>query len=222
MAECVIFDMDGVLFDSERLYGRAWRQVGARHGLSDMEETISRCIGRNGPDICALLVSEYGRVFDAAAFTREVSGAFREIADCEGLPLKPGVMEILGWLRDKGRKVALCTSSGKSSTARNLEDTGLSQYFDTVITGDMVKNGKPAPDIYRLAGEALGAQPERCFAVEDSPNGVLSAHGAGMKVILVPDIAEIPAEVGKLAFKTFVSLHEVKSFFETQTNFNAS
>jgi HAD superfamily hydrolase (TIGR01509 family) len=222
MAECVVFDMDGVLLDSERLYGRAWRQVGARHGLSGMDETVRLCIGRNGADICALLVSRYGPDFDGGAFALEVRNDFLDIVDAEGLPLKPGVTELLDWLRRRGCRLALATSSGKSSADRSLREAGLSHYFEFIVTGDMVMRGKPAPDIYRLACEKLGAPPGSCYAVEDSPNGVRSAHAAGLKVILVPDIAEIPDEIVKLSFKTFDSLLEVKKFFETQVNFSSS
>jgi HAD superfamily hydrolase (TIGR01509 family) len=215
MTESVIFDMDGVLFDSERLYNRAWYEVGARCGLHDMDGTIRSCVGRNGNDIRAFLQGKYGADFNAGQFARDVTDAFQAIVEAEGLPLKPGVSELLCWLRDQGRRIALATSSGKNSAARHLAEAGLTGYFDAVVTGDMITTGKPAPDIYLLACEKLGAPPGRCFAVEDSPNGVLSARAAGLKVILVPDIAEITEEIEKLAYKKFDSLVEVKIFFET-------
>ena len=211
----VVFDMDGVLFDSERLYGRAWRQVGARWNLPGMEDTIRRCIGRNGGDIRVFLQEKYGPDFDAGTFMLETLQAYQDIVDRSGLPLKPGAREILEWLRTKNMKIALATSSGKDGTAQNLRGAGLAPYFDAVVTGDMVMSGKPAPDIYLLACRLLGAAPSDCFAVEDSPNGIRSAHAAGLRTILVPDVAEIQPEIDKLSFKTFDSLFDVLEYFKS-------
>jgi HAD superfamily hydrolase (TIGR01509 family) len=211
----IVFDMDGVLFDSERLYNRAWREVGARLELHDMDGTIRSCVGRNGSDIREFLQEKYGPDFEAAQFARDVTAVFQTIVDTEGLPIKPGVPELLGWLRAQGGLIALATSSGKNSTAHSLEAAGLAQYFDAIVTGDMITKGKPAPDIYLLACEKLGEKPGSCYAVEDSPNGVRSAHAAGLKTILVPDIAEIPADIEKLAYRKFDSLFEFKEYLET-------
>lgn len=212
----VVFDMDGVLFDSERLYGRAWRQSGARWNLPGMEDTIRRCVGRNGADIRVLLQEKYGPDFDAGTFMQETVHIYQDIVEAEGLPLKPGTREILDWLRGLDSKIALATSSGKDGTAQNLRVAGLTPYFDAVVTGDMVSNGKPAPDIYLLACRLLGAAPADCFAVEDSPNGIRSAAAAGLKTILVPDVAEVPPGIDKLVFKTFDSLVGVLEFLQKE------
>jgi HAD superfamily hydrolase (TIGR01509 family) len=215
MAESVVFDMDGVLFDSERLYTNAWLQTGIREGLSDVEELIKSIVGRNGSDIRALLLLRYGAGFPADSFIADVGTAYREITGASGPPMKPGARELLAWLHSRGIKIALATSSGKAGTAENLEGAGIAQYFGAVVTGDMITRGKPAPDIYLLACEKLGALPEASFAVEDSPNGVMSARAAGLKVLLVPDIIGITEEIGKLAYGRFDSLFEVKAYFET-------
>ncbi|SHI08060.1 haloacid dehalogenase superfamily, subfamily IA, variant 3 with third motif having DD or ED [Sporobacter termitidis DSM 10068] len=214
MTECVIFDMDGVLFDSERLYARAWRQLGAALGLQDIDNAIKYCVGRNGGDIRAYLLSKYGEDFQAEQFALDLRKAFLDIVRAEGLPLKPGVVALLDWLRGRGCRLALATSSGKNSAAGNLEGAGLTKYFSAVVTGDMLVHGKPAPDIYLLACEKLGTPPQSCYAVEDSPNGVRSAHAAGLRTILVPDMVEITEEIEKLAYKKFDSLIEVKAYFE--------
>lgn len=214
MTENIVFDMDGVIFDSERLYGRAWHIVGPLYGLTDIDTYISCCIGRNAADIRNYILSQNNPDFKADQLALDIRKAIQEIIDLEGLSLKPGVTEILNWLRSNGRKVALATSSNRSVTDHYLDSTGLTRYFDIVLTGDMITHGKPAPDIYLLACEKLDTLPSRCFAIEDSPNGIKSAYAAGMKPILVPDFVDVPDEAFLLAHKKFNSLYEVKKYFE--------
>ncbi|MEL4106195.1 HAD family phosphatase [Oscillospiraceae bacterium WX1] len=211
---CVVFDMDGVLFDSERIYARAWREAGQTFGLADLEASINACIGRNSTDIRAVIANKYGPALPVDDFIAEIRAAFKKIADAEGLPLKPGVFELLDWLKGTNAKLALATSTGEKTAVEKLSAAGLLPYFTVLVTGDMVLHGKPAPDIYRLACEKLGVPPDICYAVEDSPNGVLSAHAAGLKTLLVPDVITPTAEIFSLAFKTFPSLFDVKAFFE--------
>lgn len=215
MTDNVIFDMDGVLFDSERLYAKAWAQVALRLQLPDIDACISYCVGRNGKDIRAYLLEKFGPEFEAEAFGKEIAKAFQQIIDAEGLPLKVGVIELLDWLQDHNVKCALATSSGHKSAQQHLQQADLTRYFEAIVTGDMITHGKPDPDIYLFACDKLGTKPENTYAIEDSPNGVKSAHAAGMKVIMVPDLIEPTAELERLLFKKFTSLLEVKSYFES-------
>ncbi len=215
MRDSVIFDMDGVLFDSERLYNEAWLRVGREMDLLDIETCIAHCVGRNGRDIRDYLLDKYGPGFPAEQFREEIRSTFSALVAADGLPLKPGVFEILSWLKASGITTGLATSTSHASAVRHLENAGLLSYFSAIVTGDMIRNGKPAPDIYLLACSRLGVPPENCFAIEDSPNGIRSAHAAGLKVIMVPDLIEPTPDIEELLHRRFDSLLGVKAYFES-------
>jgi HAD superfamily hydrolase (TIGR01509 family) len=214
MIDGVIFDMDGVLFDSERLYQSAWLRVGERISLPDLDRCVHACIGRNGRDILKYLTDKYGPGFPAENFINDIRSVFEEIVAADGLPLKPGVTEVLRWLQEANIPVGLATSSSFDSARRHLSGAGLIGYFREIITGNMVARGKPDPEIYTVACERLGIRPENSYAVEDSPNGIRSAHGAGLKVIMVPDLIRPTPEIEKLLYRIYPSLHEVKLHIE--------
>ncbi|MCI8869991.1 MAG: HAD-IA family hydrolase [Lawsonibacter sp.] len=126
------------------------------------------------------------------------------------MPLKPGVREILDFLRLQGIPAALATSTGRVRTLRRLELTGLGEYFQTVVTGDQVEHSKPDPEIYLLACRALDTPPGQTLAVEDSRNGILSAHAAGMPVVMVPDMIPPAPELEALLWRRCASLSELR------------
>ena len=126
--------------------------------------------------------------------------------------MKPGVREILAFLKERGVPAALATSTGRPRTERRLEMTGLAPYFSAVITGDRVTHSKPDPEIYLLACEALGTAPEHTLAIEDSRNGILSASRAGMPVIMVPDMIPPAPELEALILRKCGDLNQVRAF----------
>ena len=134
-----------------------------------------------------------------------------------GLPIKPGVPEILRWLKDAGYTVGLASSTRSSSVFGHLEQSGFRDYFQTVVTGDMVEHSKPRPDIYLLACRELGVEPEQAYAIEDSPNGIRSAHAAGMRPIMVPDMIAPDEEMRKLSFLIRKDLFEVLEYLQRET-----
>ncbi len=214
MINSIVFDMDGVLFDSEQIYYRAWAEAARKIKLSDIDACVTHCVGRNSRDIREYLLGKYGQAFQADAFIEDIRSEFSGIVAADGLPVKEGAGQLLTWLTEKQWRIALATSSGEKGTRRNLANSGFDCYFKVIVTGNMIERGKPAPDIYLLACSRLGSAPEDCFAVEDSPNGVRSAHAAGLRVILVPDMIEPTAEIARLAHKTFQSLVEVRAYLE--------
>lgn len=208
----VIFDMDGVLFDTELICMKAWIAVAERNGLPGMKEIFPRCIGGNEERSRRIVLEAYGEDFDYEGFRRQASDEFWNCIQRDGLPVKPGAEEILGWLRENGWVTGLASSTKKSSVRSLLEQAGLRDFFAAVVTGDMVKHSKPDPEIYLLACAELSAEPSRTYAVEDSPNGVRSACGAGLRTLMVPDMIPADEEMRRLSEGVFDDLYGVRDF----------
>ena len=149
-------------------------------------------------------------------YKKEMAVLFHERAAGGKLKQKPGIRELLLFLREQGIKTAVASSTRRELVCRELEEGGLLHLFDQVICGDMVKRSKPEPDIYLKACEALGVEPEQAYAIEDSYNGIRSAHRAGMKPIMVPDLAGPTKEMELLADRILPSLLEVKDMLEKE------
>ncbi|MDO4357907.1 MAG: HAD family phosphatase [Clostridia bacterium] len=211
----VVFDMDGVLFDTEAIYDEAWREAAQRLHIEDIEPAILACKGVNGAFTRAYFEREYPQV-DYSAFDEAASRSFEEIIEARGLPEKPGLHEILNLLRRANVPVALATSTDRERCLRHLAKSGVESHFRAIVAGDQVAHGKPAPDIYQAACAALGLNPADCVAVEDSYNGVRSAHAAGLRVAMVPDLLPATAEMRGLTWRVFDSLNEMAEELERE------
>lgn len=212
----VVFDMDGVLFDTERLCMDCWVRVAEELGLSDMEEVFPRCIGLNGTDTRALVLSHYGADFPYEEYLKKTSEWFRKDILENGMPIKAGVKEILDFLKDNGWRIGLASSTRYESVMRHLRRAGIEEYFSVVVGGDMVEHSKPRPDIYLIACEKLGVNPQEAYAIEDSPNGIRAAYAAGMKPLMVPDMIAPDEEMERLSFWIGKDLTEAKAFLQGQ------
>lgn len=210
----VIFDMDGVIFDSEALVLRCWEEVALRHGIQGVEKVCHECLGTNSAVSKAIFLRHYGDDFPYDVYKQEMSELFHSHASGGRLPKKPGVEELMGYLREHGFKVGLASSTREELVRRELADGGLLGYFDQVVGGDMVKRSKPEPDIFLEACRRLGAEPGDCYVIEDSYNGIRAAYAAGMHPIMVPDLVEPTEEIKGLAEKVLVSLGDVKRYLE--------
>lgn len=212
--KAVVFDMDGVLFDTERLCMESWIAVAEKEGLPDMEIIFPRCIGLNANDSRQVVLDAYGQDFDFAGFRELASAWFWDYIKKNGLPVKPGVRELLKWLKQEGRIVGLASSTRRSSVISHLEQAELTEYFQAVITGDMVEHSKPLPDIYLLACRELGVEPGEAYAIEDSPNGIRSAYAAGLHPIMVPDMIAPDEEMEQKSDRIFRDLAEVLDYMK--------
>lgn len=212
--KAVVFDMDGVLFDTEILCMKSWMAIAERHGLPDMAEIFPQCIGLNANDSRRIVLNAYGADFDYPAFREETARWFREYIETNGLPVKQGVYQILEWLGASGYKVALASSTRRESVFSHLDKAGIRGCFSVVVTGDMVEHSKPRPDIYLLACRELGVEPELCYAIEDSPNGIRSAHAAGMCPVMVPDMIPPDEELRRLSAVVLKDLTEVLAYLQ--------
>lgn len=209
----VIFDMDGTIFDTERLVLDCWERVGERHGIIGIRDVFVRCIGTNNVRTQEIVFEHYGKDFPYEKFREESSVLFHEIADKEGIPVKLGVTELLKYLSDNKIPLGLASSTRLAVVTQELQAAGLYDYFQVVVGGDLLKNSKPAPDIYLMTCERMGVSPENTYAIEDSYNGIRSAHNAGMRPIMVPDLLPATGEMRELSEKVFVDLFEVREYF---------
>ncbi|MGE4276047.1 MAG: HAD family hydrolase [Lawsonibacter sp.] len=208
----VVFDVDGVLFDTERLSRSVWEEVSQEFGCPQAVEHYLEFIGRSRRDDMAHMLELLGSKFPVEAFFQTCSQRTQARIEADGVPLKPGVFEILTFLTERRLPIALATSTYSERTSRRLELTGLGPFFQTVVTGDQVTHGKPHPEIYQTACGRLGIDTASALAVEDSFNGIHSAHGAGMRVAMIPDLIPPTPELDQLLFQRFESLLELRDF----------
>jgi len=210
--KAVVFDMDGVLFDTERLCMEVWMQVAKESGLERMEEFFPKCIGLNSNDTRQLIRDFYGDKMDYEVFREAASLNMKNRIKNEGLPVKKGVHKILNYLKQLNQKIGLASSTRYASVISHLKEAGIVDYFQVIVTGDMIDHSKPQPDIYLLACRKLGVEPEEAYAIEDSLNGLKSAHAAGMKPVLVPDLVNPDEEMKELSFLICDDLPEVMKY----------
>jgi len=212
--DAVIFDADGTLFDTENLMYEVWREVGADMGVTFTVPEYLHYVGLNRAAVLEILRDRVGPDFDGANFMVRCVARLSQRIEEDGVPLKPGVVEILDLLRKQIVPVGLATSTHRVRTDRRLELCGLGGYFAATATGDEVSRGKPDPEIYRTVCRRLGVDPGRCLAVEDSKNGILSAHAAGLSVAMVPDMVPPTPELEEIAAFQCGSLLELCEYLK--------
>ncbi len=189
----VIFDVDGTLLDTERIYMEGWRQGGALLGYHVTQEALMKTRAVSKAQAIPIFQACCGEDFPYEAVRVErtrIAEAIIAASTPEQLWM-PGLWEMLKQLREKGYRMALATSTRMEFTRAHLIQAGLLEYFPVIVTGEMVEHGKPAPDIFLLAAERLGSKPEECVVVGDTPADVFAGFDAGMDVYLIPD--QVPA-----------------------------
>ncbi|MBQ6174517.1 MAG: HAD family phosphatase [Clostridia bacterium] len=209
--KAVIFDMDGVIFDSERATFNGWQELADKYGFECLEIPYRQCIGVNEARSREIFLSFYGPDFPYDDLSREQSRNYHSRYDGGRLPQKPGVHALLTALRAAGYFIALASSTRTSTVTSQLRDAGILPFFDRVIGGDMVERSKPNPDIFLKALESTGIAPEDAVVIEDSFNGIRAAHRAGMIPVMVPDMLEPDEEMRSLARHILPDLNTVRA-----------
>ena len=209
MIQAVIFDKDGTLHDTEKVYHRAWRAAGEQMGVPGIMEFVEICTGTNFTRTEELWQEHYGDAFSFRPFWQLRNDIYDNLIATEGLPVKAGAYELLDYLKANGYKVALATSTNAPRVDRHLVQSDMKKYFDAVVTGDTVPNGKPAPDIFLIAAERLGVNPAECMGVEDSFNGVRAVKAAGMYTVMAPDMIAPTPEILSLTDACVDDLREI-------------
>jgi len=214
--KAVVFDMDGLMFDTERVAIFAWDYAGEKMGLGKAGYMVYKTLGVNVNASNQIWIEEFGDRYNEEElwkYTREFNSDFYAK---NKVPVKMGLYVLLDYLKANDYKLAVASSTSKRGVERNLKSAGVLEYFDAIICGDMVEKSKPEPEIYLKACEALGVEPAEALALEDSRNGLLSAYRAGMKVIMVPDLWEADEEIKSFLWNMCEDLEEVKTFLENQ------
>lgn len=214
MIRAVIFDLDGTLIDTEKYYRINWPKAFEHFGytMTDEQYLSIRSLGK--PFIYETLKNFSGDPdFDYDSVIDYRTKLMNESLNHNGIELKAGAEELLAFLKNKGITIAIATASPVERAKSYLEKTGIESYFDKIISARNMKEGKPSPDVYQFAVKELGLTPVECIAVEDSPNGVLSASRAGLKVIMVPDLTPADTELEKILFAQVDSLDKIIGLF---------
>ena len=206
----VVFDMDGLMFDTENLTYKLQKPIMAQIGINYTLDWYKQTVGKRCEDISMLFSELCGSGFDYEAFRARCRSAYEDYTDKHGVPVKEGLFELLSFLKEKGIKNALCTSTAEPSAKRTLSISGTLPYFDALVCADDIKRGKPCPDPFIKAAEKLGINPENCLALEDSINGIKSAYAAKMITVMIPDLIEPTDEIKTMCYKILPSLNEVK------------
>ena len=210
MLQGIVFDMDGVLFDTEILYNTSFRLVAKEMHIDEIEKLIKECVGLNHNDMRLHVEANYPSV-SFETFMEKGMIIFNGLLE-EGIPLKEGTKEILTYLSNTNLKIGIASSSSYKRVMEHLEQSGLTSCFRVVIGGDMVTHSKPKPDIYLKACKELGIEPEQSIAVEDSINGIKSAYTAGLKTVMIPDQLPPSDEVKPMIYQKFDSLLGLQQF----------
>lgn len=207
--DAVIFDMDGVIFDSERATLLCWLELSKEKNFENIYEVFLKCTGTTMEKTKSIVLEAYGEDFPYDEYASLASKMYHARYDGGKLPVKKGVKDILEYLKENNKKIALASSSRKETVEKELRDAGIYSFFDEIVTGDMVNRSKPEPDIFLKACEAVGVKPDRAYAIEDSYNGIRAAFRGGLKPIMVPDLLDADDEMKKLSDKVLNDLNAV-------------
>lgn len=209
MIKAVLFDMDGLMFDTEQLNMEAWYTAGAEFGVDFPKDLILKSCGRVSRDTKVLFGEYFGPSFHYESCRALQQKHMMELVHNGRLKGKPGLRRLLSFLREQGLKTAVATSSSSARAEEYLRIYGITAFFDAIVGGDMIERGKPDPEIYLKAAEAVGVKPENCLVLEDAPPGLLAASRAGMTPVMIPDLLPPDEHTRAISFRVLPSLAEV-------------
>lgn len=214
MIQGVLFDMDGVIFDTERVHENVNDQVSREMGYIFPKEMLQKTYGANKDYLNELLLEYMGPEFNREIFYAESHKRVIKTLNDMGMPLKPGIVELLKYLKKNKLKIAVASSSTVEVIQHYLSMSNLIGYFEVIIGGNMVSYSKPNPEIFIKAAESLNLRPEYCIAIEDSFNGIKSASAAGCHTLMVPDMVQPTEEILQLCHQVFSSLEDIPSYID--------
>jgi len=193
-----------------------YKKLAEELDLPNVEEVAKQCIGITVTQTEALFQKTYGKAHPCESYVQAANDIFYKHEADQGIPEKPGVHELFVYLKKENYRIGLASSTKEEAVRRQMKTVGILDDFDAIVCGDMVTKSKPDPDIYLKACELLKVDPKECYAVEDSYNGIRSAHAAGMKAIMIPDLLQPTPEILELTEQKLDSLLDLKDFLESQ------
>lgn len=214
MLKAVIFDMDGLMIDTERLTIKIWGKLGKEYGYENINEAAPHTMGLRKDVSKKYFSDHFGKDFPYDEFMGKSGKLSMEYMQTNGVPIRPGLFELLDYLKSKKLLLAVATSTAHERTMFCLNDIGAAKYFNKIVCGEMVEKSKPDPDIYLKTAAAIGVTPAECAVLEDSPNGAAAGVAAGMMTIMVPDIAAPDEKLRQGLYARVHSLSETIPVFE--------
>lgn len=215
--KAIIFDMDGLMFDTEKLWLNSVVMTNKFHGYSVSESLIIECMGKRQDKIDQILKERLGQNFDTEEFRKLNKFYMKKEVEETGLKIKNGLKELVEYLQKEGYKLAIASSSKMERVNERFKQSGFSsEPFHVIVSGDMVKEPKPNPEIYLKCLKKLNIKADEAIALEDSESGLLSAINAGIKAVLIPDLKLPSKEVLKLIYKKLNNLTEVITLLENE------
>jgi HAD superfamily hydrolase (TIGR01509 family) len=205
----VLFDMDGLMLDTERMARRAWTSALSAHGYEMDEPSYLRLLGRTAGDVQQILLELFGQELPLVEIYKMRTANYEADIALNGIRTRPGLLELLDFLEEKNIPKAVASSTVNWFVLHKLERAGIDRRFSTIVSGDQVPRGKPEPDIFLEAARRLGVDPRNCVVLEDSEAGITAAHRAGMIPLMVPDLKPPTPEIRTLAYRVLPSLFEV-------------
>lgn len=214
MIKAVIFDMDGLMIDSERVTFEGYQHVLAKENLTMSEEKYKTLLGKPVKAVHDLFKEDYGPQYDVDQIIKDVHAYIAKCFETEGVPLKPGLVELLKYLKENNYKTIIATSSHRNRVDLIVKQAQIDQYFDDSICGDEVTKGKPNPEVFLKACQKLQVSPQDALVLEDSESGINAAYNADIKVIGIPDMKYPEEKYVKMTYKIMDNLFQVKDFLE--------
>ncbi len=218
MISGVIFDMDGLMIDTERLYLNMWTRWMREHGLPEREDVVIHCIGLNHGAMQKYVMEQLGPDFDYSGVMHEIYLRAMQYREENGVPVKPGLYALLDYLDGEQIPYAVATSTHRQDAVKDLQRIGVYDRLQSLIAGDMVTRGKPDPEIFLLASEALKLPPNACMVLEDSPHGILAACRAGCMAVMVPDLKQPDDETKAMLYGCVEQLDQVIPLIQKSRN----
>ncbi|SFC13792.1 HAD family hydrolase [Clostridium uliginosum] len=212
--KAVLFDMDGVIFDTERIYLDIWTKVFDKYGYKMTKEVYVSVMGRGRKNVIKTFLDVYGQDLPIIRMYDEKDDSLVQVIDKGEVPMKFGAKEILNFLKENGYKIALATSAKRDRLNKQLKMGDIKKVFDAIVCGDDVINAKPDPEIFLKAAKKLSVNPENCIVIEDSPAGIKAAYNAKMIGLHVEDLKKSDEEIMKYCHKSFKNLLEIKEYLK--------
>ena len=206
MIDGFIFDMDGVLFDTERVFNQCFSEAGAEYGVPDIDYFLNACLGISAEESRNVCMARLPKDFPYDEMQLRVRELMNEKLSEEGMPVKSGVYLMLEYLKANRYPVGLASSSSRNSVMHHMEEANMTDYFSVIVCKDDVEKGKPAPDIYLKALDLMNLRGKNVYAFEDSPNGLRAASSAGLKAIMIPDQIPYSEDVKPYVYEHFNSM----------------